>query len=119
MRRSVVGATHPCVLDAYLVGVELLDGAHPALRRNQIRANLREGLKVGDGAVAEITDCTLRANGSSRVVKGGRRGERLHGDDSGAGVVVLTGGEARMQGNQIMMNLVTEGLKLTHAFDDE
>ena len=88
-----------------LVGVELLDGACPELLRNKIQGNLREGLTVGDGAVAQVVECTLRGNGNERMVKSsGRRGNRLHGDDAGAGVVVHPGGEAMMRSNVISMN---------------
>jgi hypothetical protein len=56
------------------------------LLRNKIHANMREGLSVGDGAVADVVENTLRANGNERVVRasGSRRGQRIHGDDAGS-----------------------------------
>ena len=88
-----------------LLGVQLTDCSTPTLLRNRIHANQHEGLTVGGGAVADVTENTLRMNGNARLTKGSsKRGARLHGDDTGAGVVVLAGGEARMHANQIAMN---------------
>jgi hypothetical protein len=69
-----------------LCGVQCAEGATPTLLRNKIHANMREGLSVGDGAVADVVENTLRANGNERVVRasGSRRGQRIHGDDAGS-----------------------------------
>ena len=99
------GRWHDNVISGNLVGVDVVDGARPELLRNRIHANAREGLTIGQGSVASVVDCTVRANGKARVAHAtARRGPQVPLDDMGAGIVVRAGGEALMRGNQISMN---------------
>ena len=93
------------VISGNMLGVELGVGARTELRANKIHANARAGLDVGPGARASLIENTVRANGNGRVVRGNsRRGERTHGDDAGAGIVVRPGGDVTLEANHISMN---------------
>lgn len=93
------------------IGVEVEGaGAHPEMRKNKVHGNLRLGVRVAAGASAAFVDGSIRSNGHSCVVHkgggGGRRGvpKPLVGDSNGAGVVVLVGGVAKLEGNAISAN---------------
>ena len=86
------------------IGVDVADSEQSELRQHKINGNTRAGVRVQQGAGAAIIGCQIRGNGFGCVVKGGRRGERTIGDDSGAGVVVQDGGKARLDGNTVSGN---------------
>ena len=60
---------------------------------------------IGNRMVNHFNGLLESGNGNGRVVRsGGRRGERMHGDDAGAGVLVEAGGYASLERCSIAMN---------------
>ena len=58
-----------------------------------------------EGADACLLECAIRSNGAGRLVRSTRRGERTHGDDAAAGVVVHEGSRAHISGGHVSGNV--------------
>ena len=95
------GRWHDNAVFGNRVGIELRDGARPALLRTDVRENRHTGLHIGPGAAGEVRDCHIHRNGNGRLVAGGRRGARTHGDEAGAGVLLKAASDTALVANRI------------------
>ena len=67
------------------LGMLFGSGAAAQMMDNEVCDNTLAGVRVDEGAHGLMRDCRIHRNGRGRVSINGRRGERTHGDDSGAG----------------------------------
>ena len=88
-----------------VVGAAAADAALPTLQTTRVHGNLHTGVRVRSGVRIRLAGCQIRANGAAFLVRSPRRGERTHGDESGAGVVVHDGAAVILEGTQLSGNM--------------